>query len=94
MKALRQIGLNPAIIRKNKIILTTGVAIRMMNESGGFERLKEYLAQNPDLEEVCNTLEISDRDVRGVFRRLEHIDEAEAAEILKRLKRAELSKKE
>lgn len=66
----------------------------MMNESGGFERLKEYLAQNPDLEEVCNTLEISDRDVRGVFRRLEHIDEAEAAEILKRLKRAELSKKE
>lgn len=66
----------------------------MMIESEEFERLKEYLGTSPDLEEVCTALNSSDRDVRDVFRRLKKSDQAGALEILKRLKCAELKKKD
>ena len=65
-----------------------------MIESEGFERLKEYLGKNPDLEGVCTVLNSSDNDVREVFGRLEKNNKAEAIEILKRLKYAEMKKKD
>jgi hypothetical protein len=66
----------------------------MMIESEGFERLKEYLGKNPDLEDVCTVLNSSDHDVREVFGRLEKTNKAEAVEILKRLKSVEMKKKD
>jgi len=65
-----------------------------MIESEGFERLKECLSNNPDLEEVCSVLNSSDNDVREAFRHLEKTDRAGAVEILKRLKCAEIPKKD
>lgn len=66
----------------------------IMIESEGFERLKEYLGKNPDLEEVCTVLNSSDNDIREIFGRLEKTHEAGAVEILKRLKSVEMKKKD